>query len=181
MSVLTHHLKRRSLTTTIAIALDRIKSLRASDLTTSPCVANKRRWRWMTNAVVVAGVSAVCLTNAKKGENLQITAARDKTTSPCACAVQGPGVWAIAPAALPRPVTAPATEISVVLTKSFMGELRISLGLVDLSRIQCVIFFLEVHPGSEMASQDDCELNTNPSTPWLGKRPHRPKPKCPGR
>ena len=35
------------------------------------------------------------------------------------------------------------------------GETRISLGLVDLSRTPSGFFFREVHPGSEMASQND--------------------------
>ena len=34
-------------------------------------------------------------------------------------------------------------------------KLRISLGLVDLSRTPIGTFFREVHPGSEMASQND--------------------------
>ena len=41
------------------------------------------------------------------------------------------------------------------LTNIFMGELRISLGLVDLSRLPCGAFFRGVHPGSEMSSQND--------------------------
>ena len=54
--------------------------------------------------------------------------------------------------------TAPATEIFCRLNgTSLWGELRISLGLVDLSRIYTgfFLFFREVHPGSEMASQND--------------------------
>ena len=47
-------------------------------------------------------------------------------------------------------------EIFVVLTKLLMGwGGRVLLGLVDLSRIPCGTFFREVHPGSEMASQND--------------------------
>ena len=38
---------------------------------------------------------------------------------------------------------------------SSWGKLRISLGLVDLSRTPSGTFFREVHPGSEMASQND--------------------------
>ena len=56
-------------------------------------------------------------------------------------------------------VAQPTTrKFFVVLTKLFMGEaveLRISLGLVDLSRTPSGFFFREVHPGSEMASQND--------------------------
>ena len=36
-----------------------------------------------------------------------------------------------------------------------MGELRISLGLVDLSRLPSGTFFRGGHPGSEMSSQND--------------------------
>ena len=55
-----------------------------------------------------------------------------------------------------RPRTAPATENFRRLNETFYGGgLRISLGLVDLSRIQSGTFFREVHPGSEMASQND--------------------------
>ena len=46
-------------------------------------------------------------------------------------------------------------KIFVLLTIFLWGELRISLGLVDLSRTPCGTFFREVHPGSEMASQND--------------------------
>ena len=46
-----------------------------------------------------------------------------------------------------------------MFNSSSSGELRISLGLVDLSRIQSGTFggeaWGEVHPGSEMASQND--------------------------
>ena len=41
------------------------------------------------------------------------------------------------------------------LTNIFMGELRISLGLVDLSRLPSGTFFRGGHPGSEMSSQND--------------------------
>ena len=48
-------------------------------------------------------------------------------------------------------------EISRRLNETFLwGKLRISLGLVDLSRIQTWAFFRKkVRPGSEMASQND--------------------------
>ena len=41
------------------------------------------------------------------------------------------------------------------LNETLGGELRISLGLVDLSRTPAGTFFREVHPGSEMAGQND--------------------------
>ena len=53
-------------------------------------------------------------------------------------------------------MTAHDMQKAAVLTKHFLwGELRISLALVDLSRIPSGTFFREVNLGSEMASQND--------------------------
>ena len=60
------------------------------------------------------------------------------------------------PSLLKRPYHETRRKKIAVLMIFFLWEnLRISLGLVDLSRIPSGLFFREVHPGSEMASQND--------------------------
>ena len=56
-------------------------------------------------------------------------------------------------------------QIAVVLTELLCGKLRISLGLVDLSRTTRGAFVREVHPGSEMARKTDKKTNKDGGDP----------------